>query len=233
VTTPDADRAVAAQRFYSRWASVYDRLARSAPGVGRLRRDAVAALDPDPGALVVDVGCGTGANLPALRDAVGPGGTVVGVDFAPGALDRARHRISAAGWTNVHVCRADATRLPLRRADAVLATFLVGMLPDPATTVRTWVAALDPDRIALLDLARSTRLPGRLLNPLFGIAVVAGAPPGTRDHHGGSPTRVLDRRVAAAHRAVLEGGTETVHETRAGGFAYLSAGGPTDPDRPA
>jgi SAM-dependent methyltransferase len=226
MTTPDADRAAAAQDFYSRWAAAYDCLARRAPGIRRLRTAAAAALAPDRGDTVVDVGCGTGANFPALRERVGPAGTVVGVDFAPGAVARARRRIRAEGWTNVTVCRGDATRLPLGRADAVVATFLVGMLPDPAATIRGWIDGLDPDRIALLDLARSTRSPGRALNPLFRLAVVAGAPPGTRDHHGGSPTPVLDRRVAAAHRTVLERCTETTHETRAGGFAYLSAGRP-------
>jgi SAM-dependent methyltransferase len=224
VRVPDPDRAAAAQGFYSRWAGVYDRLARRAPGVRRLRRAAVTTLDLTPGDTVVDVGCGTGANLPFLRERVGPGGTVVGVDFAPGAVRRAADLIDRAGWTNVAVCRGDATRLPVGNADAVLATFLVGMLPDPASTVDEWVDGLDPGRIALLDLARSHRLPGRPLNPLFAALVVATAPPGTRDHHDDTPARVLDRRVAAAHRALLDSCVSTTHGTRVGGFAYLSAG---------
>ncbi|AZH24660.1 class I SAM-dependent methyltransferase [Haloplanus aerogenes] len=224
MTTPDPDRAAAARDFYSRWAPGYDYLARHAPGIRRLRTDLVDTLDPAPGDTVVDVGCGTGATLPYLRERVGPGGTVVGVDFAPGAVSRAHGRVDRAGWKNVIVCRGDATRLPLTDADAVVATFLMGMLPDPTATVREWFDGLDPDRIALLDLARSHRLPGRPLNPLFRLAVRASAPPGTSDHHGESPTHVLDRRVAAAHRAVLDACTTTTHETRAGGFAYLSAG---------
>jgi SAM-dependent methyltransferase len=231
MTTPDPDRVAAAQDFYSRWATVYDQLARRAPGIRRLRADTAAALDPDRGDIVVDVGCGTGANFPALRERVGAEGAVIGVDFAPGAVARARRRIRAEGWANVAACRGGATALPIRSADAVVATFLVGMLPAPAAAVRGWLAELDPDRIALLDLARSTRLPGRLCNPLFRVAVVAGAPPGTRDHHGGSPTPVLDRRVAAAHRTLLERCSGTVHETRASGFAYMSAGHPTSDDR--
>jgi SAM-dependent methyltransferase len=226
MTAPDPDRAAAARDFYSRWAPGYDRLARHAPGVRRLRGALVDALAPDPGDVVVDVGCGTGATLPYLRDRVGPEGRVVGVDFAPGAVGRARDRMDRAGWANVTVCRGDATRLPLDDADGVVAAFLVGMLPDPAATVRDWLDGLAPDRIALLDLARSYRLPGRPLDPLFRLAVRASAPPGTATHHGESPACVLDRRVAAAHRTVLEACTATSHETRAGGFAYLSAGRP-------
>jgi len=222
MTAPDPDRAAAARDFYSRWAPGYDYLARHAPGVRRLRADLVDTLHLDPGDTAVDVGCGTGATLPYLRDRVGPEGSVLGVDFAPGAVARARDRTEQ--WANVTVCRGDATRLPLDDADAVVATFLVGMLPDPAATVRGWLADLDPERIALLDLARSHRRSGRACNPLFRLAVRASAPPGTATHHGGSPTRVLDRRVAAAHRAVLEACTDTTHETRIAGFAYLSAG---------
>lgn len=224
MTAPDSDRAAAAQGFYSRWARAYDALARRAPGVRSLRRAAAAALDLSPGDVVVDVGCGTGANLPALRERVGPSGTVVGVDFAPGAVARARTHVARQGWTNVHVCRGDATRLPLADADAVLATFLVGMLPDPTATVRGWIDDLDPARIALLDLASSHRRLGRPLNPAFRTLVVATAPPGTRAHHDGSPARVLDRRVAAAHRTLLDACVERSHETRIGGFAYLSTG---------
>jgi SAM-dependent methyltransferase len=224
MTTPDPDRASAAQAFYSRWAPGYDRLATHAPGVRRLRTALVERLNLVPGDTVVDVGCGTGATLPYLRDRVGPDGTVVGVDFAPGAVARAHDRIERAGWANVTVCRGDATRLPLRSADALAASFLVGMLPDPAATVGGWIGALDPDRLALLDLARSHRLPGRVLNPLFRLVVRASAPPGTTAHHGESPADVLDRRVAAAHRTLLRECAGTTHETRAGGFAYLSAG---------
>lgn len=224
MTTPDPERASAARSFYSRWAPGYDYLATHAPGVRCLRTALVDALDPARGDTVVDVGCGTGATLLYLRERVGRGGRVVGVDFAPGAVARARARVERAGWTNVTVCRGDATRLPLDGADAVAASFLMGMLPDPAATVEGWLDALGPTRIALLDLARSHRRPGRSLNPLFRVVVRASAPPGTAEHHGESPARVLDRRVAAAHRTVLKRCTGTTHATRAGGFAYLSAG---------
>jgi SAM-dependent methyltransferase len=224
MTAPDPDRAAAAQAFYSRWARWYDSLARNAPGVRRLRAETVAALDLSPGDTVVDLGCGTGANLGYLRDRVGPEGRVVGVDAAPGAVARARDHVDGAGWANVAVCRGDATRPPVDRADAVLATFLVGMLPDPAATVDTWLDTLDPRRVALMDLARSHHSLGRRLNPLFRVGVALSAPPGTRAHHGASPTRALDRRVAAAHRRLLHRCTATTHDRRALGFVYLSAG---------
>jgi ubiquinone/menaquinone biosynthesis C-methylase UbiE len=216
------DGAAAAQAFYTRYAHVYDALARAAPGAAALRARAVAALDPAPGETVVEMGCGTGANLPYLREAVGPSGRVVGLDFAPGALAVARDR--AAAWDNVTVARADARRPPVAAADRLLATFVVGMLPDPAAAVRGWLDLLPPGgRAALVDLARTTRPLARPLNLAFRAAVALSAPPGTRARTG-DPTRALDRRVVAAHRALRRATDPVARETRALGFARLSAG---------
>ncbi|MFW5920020.1 MAG: methyltransferase domain-containing protein, partial [Halanaeroarchaeum sp.] len=128
----------AVQGFYGRWVRLYDVIARSLPGVRRLRERAVAALELDPGDTVVEMGTGTGANLPFLRDAVGSTGTVVGVDVTRPVLDRSRSLIERREWDNVHLVRGDATRSPVRAADAVLATFVVGMFEDPADAVHGW-----------------------------------------------------------------------------------------------
>ncbi|KTG26207.1 class I SAM-dependent methyltransferase, partial [Haloferax profundi] len=154
-----------AQSFYTRWATLYDTIARRTPGVGRLRHDAADALGVDAGDTVVEMGCGTGANLPYLADRVGPEGTVVGVDFAPGVLDVARDRMAAS--PNVHLVRADATRPPLTDVDAVLATFVSGMFADPADVVSSWADLVGPGgRLCLVDLARTTDPTWRALNPV-------------------------------------------------------------------
>ena len=219
------DGVAATQSFYSRWADLYDAIATQTPGVGQLRERAVAALAPDGGDVVVDVGCGTGATLPFLRERVGSRGTVVGVDFTPGMVSRARERVREAGWGNVHVVRGDATRLPVDRADAVFASFLSGMLAAPDRAVSDWADLVGSGgRLALLDLARSTRAVGAPLNPLFRGLVRASSPPGTGKRHEASPTRVLDRRVAAAHRALFERCSGVAHGRAALGFVRISAG---------
>lgn len=220
-----------ARRFYDRWAAVYDLLATRAPLVGGLRRAVVDALNPAPGDVVVEMGCGTGANLPRLRERVGPAGTVVGVDLSPGMLARARGRVARAGWANVHVVRADATRPAVAAADAVLATFVSGMLADADDRVADWVDLVGPGgRVALLDLAHSTEPPGRVLNPAFDLLVRAGTPAGADERYGPPPGAVLDRRVAAAHRAVLRRCSEPIHRTPLGGFARISGGVVSPPD---
>ncbi|ELZ27125.1 methylase involved in ubiquinone/menaquinone biosynthesis [Halogeometricum pallidum JCM 14848] len=219
-----ADGVTTTQEFYTRYAALYDDIARRTPGVRGLRRAVADALDPAPGDIVVEMGCGTGANFPYLRERVGPEGTVVGVDFTPGVLAVARERIRREGWENVHVVRGDATRPPVGDADAVLATFVSGMLADPAAAVQTWAELVGPGgRFALADLARTTRTPFTPLNAIFRGVVRASSPPGTRSMTG-SPTDILDSRLVAAHRE-LENQCEDVHrETRALGFARVAGG---------
>jgi ubiquinone/menaquinone biosynthesis C-methylase UbiE len=81
------------------------------------------------GAVAIDVGCGTGRALPALREAVGPQGTVVGIDVTGEMLDAARE-LGRADLADLVL--ADARQLPLADAcvGGVFAAGLVGHVPD-------------------------------------------------------------------------------------------------------
>ncbi|WP_236639760.1 class I SAM-dependent methyltransferase [Salinigranum halophilum] len=227
--TRRADGGVATtQAFYSRWARLYDTIARRAPGVQSLRERAAERLAPPDGGVVVDMGCGTGANLPSLAARVGPAGRVLGVDFTPGVLEIARDRrlnTVAGDCEHVGVVRGDATRPPVRDADAVFASFVSGMLTDPASVVHAWADIVGPGgRLGLLDLARSTHPVGRPLNDVFRLVVRGTSPPGTRSRLATSPAALLDRRVVAAHRALFDRCVDVEHETHAMGYARLSVG---------
>lgn len=221
---------LSAPEFYTRIARAYDTIARHGPFVATLRRALADALDPDPGATVVEFGCGTGANRPYIANRLGADGTYVGVDFAPGVLriahERDRERRTAEGDGGEYV-RGDATRPPLcpDGVDACYGAFVVGMLPDPAAAVREWADLVGTGgRIALLDLARTTRPGWRALNPAFRLFVRAGSPPGTARSLERSPATVQDERVAAAHHALREACTDVEYRTLLGGFARVSAG---------
>ncbi|KAB1197104.1 MULTISPECIES: class I SAM-dependent methyltransferase [Haloferax] len=218
---PSSPSAVA-QSFYTRWATLYDAIARRTPGVESVRTEAADALQLGAGDTVVEMGCGTGANLPSLAERVGPDGTVVGIDFSPGVLDVARTRV--ADYPNVSLVRADATRPPVADADAVLATFVSGMFTDPAAVVSSWADLVGPGgRLCLVDLARTTQSWRRVLNPVFRALVRVTAPPRTRTMRE-SPTEMLDERLVSAHRT-LESRCRDVHATtHALGFARIRAG---------
>jgi SAM-dependent methyltransferase len=79
---------------------------RTAPG-DHFRRHAVARLAPLPGEVILDVGCGTGLNFAAIRNAIGPTGRLIGVELSPRMLDLAHARIKRNGWANVELVQAD------------------------------------------------------------------------------------------------------------------------------
>jgi len=194
------------QGFYGRWARLYDLVARWTPRVGSLRARAADALELAPGDTVVDMGCGTGANLPYLRERVGPEGTVVGIDVTGPMLARARRLVRRRGWGNVHLVRGDATRPPVAAgADALLATFVVGMFDDPAGVVDDWCDLLVPGgRMALLHAARSDRRAAAPVNAVLRAVTVLSTPPLTKLRYERDLTDALVDRVDAGHRALLD-----------------------------
>jgi ubiquinone/menaquinone biosynthesis C-methylase UbiE len=220
------DRPTLDGTFYGTAAGLYDLLA-TAPGIRSWRTRAVETLALDRGDTVVEMGCGTGANFPALREAVGARGRVVGVDLVPAMLRRAQRRIDDAGWSNVDVVRGDATQPPITEADGLISTFVVGMLEDPKRAVRTWIQCVDAGgRVTLLNATRTRQGYARLLNVPFRLFVRLGAPGNRLSRQ--SPARRLEQRWEAASGVLFEGTTDH-HEHRLGlGLVALASGRVSD-----
>jgi SAM-dependent methyltransferase len=96
------------------------------------RRAVVEALPLQPGQVVLDVGCGTGLCCGVLREKVGPGGTVIGVEESPEMAAIAREHIAREGWRNVTVVQASAEDARLEAAaDAALFCAVHDILQSP------------------------------------------------------------------------------------------------------
>ncbi|MDK1474650.1 methyltransferase domain-containing protein [Streptomyces sp. 549] len=139
------------------------------PDDGPAYATGVARLGLPPGSRVLDAGCGTGRALPALRQAVGPEGTVIGVDLTPAML---RSAALAGRDRDGLLVLADVGRLPLRDGvlDAVFAAGLVSHLPDP--------------RVGLRELGRVVRPGGTLalFHPIGRAALAAHQGRRTDEH---------------------------------------------------
>jgi demethylmenaquinone methyltransferase/2-methoxy-6-polyprenyl-1,4-benzoquinol methylase len=83
------------------------------------RRLAVQALHLQPGLTVIDLGCGTGLSFELIRDAIGPQGTLIGIDSSTKMLNRAQKKIDRQGWSNVHLLNLDAFRLTRHHLEAL------------------------------------------------------------------------------------------------------------------
>ncbi len=133
---------------YGTWAPVYDWFARTTASIGGIRTACVEQLNLEPGATVVEFGCGPGVNFPALRAAVGATGRVVGVDVTKPMIDRARSLVARREWDNVEVICADATTPPIDSVDAVVATFVTSLFENPQMVVSEWCHAAETVVIA-------------------------------------------------------------------------------------
>ncbi|MCB9763819.1 MAG: methyltransferase domain-containing protein [Alphaproteobacteria bacterium] len=150
--------------FWSRW------LVDPLTDLPALRARTVERLALRPGDSVLDIGCGTGLNLPLLAPAVGPQGRVVALDYSPGMLAQARARVEAAGWAQVALVQGDAAKLegvggPF---DGVMSTWALGIVDDLPSALQRAVEVLKPGgRLAVLDLhqVRPERGVLRVLDP--------------------------------------------------------------------
>ncbi|MGH3908349.1 MAG: protein-L-isoaspartate O-methyltransferase family protein, partial [Pseudonocardiaceae bacterium] len=90
----------------------------------------LAALDPQPGDAVLEIGSGTGYNAALLSEIVGDTGRVVTVEVDPALARDARARLLR--YPNVEVLTADGTGKPIGGEwDRVIATASVhiGRIP--------------------------------------------------------------------------------------------------------
>jgi SAM-dependent methyltransferase/anti-sigma regulatory factor (Ser/Thr protein kinase) len=108
------------------------------------RRRLVERLQPGPGDVVLDVGCGNGLCFALLQERIGPGGTIIGIDASPAMLNLARERSAAHGWTNVVLVEAAAEDAVIPQlADHALFCAVHDILQSP-TALRNVLAQVRP-----------------------------------------------------------------------------------------
>ena len=137
----DGPDPVEASRRYTELAATYERRVRL---TNRWRPGVVRHLRLRPGDHVLDVGSGTGANLPHLVAAVGATGHVTGIDLSEAMAAHARSRVAENRWDNVDIVVGDATTAQLPAdVDAAL-FFLVHDLVRSRAVVDRIVGACRP-----------------------------------------------------------------------------------------
>ncbi len=137
MATPDRRSSGVAALFDS-VADSYDAV--GVPWFGPIAERLVEALAPAPGDRALDIGCGRGAALFPLAEAVGAQGRVTGIDLAERMIDATRADIEARGTTTVdlHVMDASLPTLPPASFDLVAASLVLFFLPDPGAALAAW-----------------------------------------------------------------------------------------------
>ena len=158
-TVRPTDRRVA-ERFYSpeELAGLPEETIRIALGVGNPVRHA----DLRPGEDVVDLGSGGGIDCLLAGRAVGPTGSVVGVDFLPDMVARAKGAAAKASLPNVRFVEGEIEALPLpdESADVVISNGVVNLSPRKVRVLSEAFRVLRPGgRVAIVDLVLEHDLP--------------------------------------------------------------------------
>lgn len=146
MTETRSDRPLAAitndhvEAAYARWAPVYDKVFTLVMKPGRkAAAEAVNRL----GGRVLDVGVGTGLELPMFASHV----RIVGVDLSGPMLEIARKRVAAQGLTNVEDLRVmDAMNLEFEDGvfDGAVAPYVITTVPDPHRTMDEMARVVRP-----------------------------------------------------------------------------------------
>ncbi len=123
------------EEAYARWAPVYDLVFAA---VMRPGRKAVAAAANRTGGEVLDVGVGTGLELPMFDQKL----SLIGVDLSEPMLRRAAKRVSARSLRHVAgLCVMDAMHLgfPDESFDAVVVPYVLTVVPKPGPCLDEWL----------------------------------------------------------------------------------------------
>lgn len=133
------------------------------------RERLVEQLPLNPGAVWVDLGGGTGANIAMAGSRVQRLKQAIVVDLCPSLISIARERAESAGWKNVSVVEADATRFtPECPADVVTFSYALTMIPNWYEAVQQALSILRPGGVlAVVDFYVARKYPdvGRARHP--------------------------------------------------------------------
>lgn len=105
---------------------------------------ALDVLDPRPGEIILDIGCGAGQTLSQIARRVGDGGRVIGIDIAPVLLSVARERSKNEPQIELIEADAQTLALPDGSVDAVFSRFGVMGFNDPEAAFRNFGRMLRP-----------------------------------------------------------------------------------------
>lgn len=115
-----------------------------------------------PGDTVVDLGSGAGNDCFVARSEAGESGKIIGIDFTPAMIEKARANADSLGYNNVEFRQGDIENMPLSSnvADVVVSNCVLNLVPNKDAVIKDIFRVLKPGgHFSISDIVLSGNLP--------------------------------------------------------------------------
>jgi len=118
-----------------------------------------------PGQTVVDLGSGAGNDAFIARHETGASGKVIGIDFTPEMIEKARRNAEVRGFNNVEFRQGDIERMPLtaNSADVIVSNCVLNLVPNKDGVFKEIYRVLKPGgHFSISDIVLVGNLPANI-----------------------------------------------------------------------
>lgn len=117
------------------------------------------------GDVVIDLGSGAGNDCFIARAETGETGKVIGIDFTPAMIDKARQNAEKLGFHNVEFRQGDVEQMPVTSdlADVIVSNCVLNLVPDKQSVFKEIYRVLKPGgHFSISDIVLVGALPEKL-----------------------------------------------------------------------
>ena len=114
------------------------------------------------GDIVIDLGSGAGNDAFIARHETGATGKVIGIDFTPAMIERARRNAEALGFNNVEFRQGDIESIPVasNKADVIVSNCVLNLVPNKHKVFSEIYRVLKPGgHFSISDIVLEGELP--------------------------------------------------------------------------
>ena len=117
------------------------------------------------GDVVIDLGSGAGNDAFIARHETGETGKVIGIDFTPAMIDRARQNAETRGFHNVEFRQGDIEKMPVtaNTADVIVSNCVLNLVPNKDNVIKEIYRVLKPGaHFSISDIVLEGELPKQI-----------------------------------------------------------------------